>query len=457
MVVRPWSPFFSASVGISIPFAVLLSMAGHLGNYGAHRVVAAEGWTRFRGPTGQGIATDHQAPVHFSLHQGIVWKTPIEGTGWSSPVSDGRRIWLTTAIASPASEEEKQARLAGNQAGGPKELAGEVTFKAVCVDFQSGQIVHSITLGAETDPDPINPLNSYASPTPVVDEDRVYCDFGNYGTWCLDAETGEQVWHRQYDVDYSVGPGSSPVVVEDTLILVCDGIDQQFVVGLDKQTGQERWRTPRPPKRASNVEFRKAYSTPLVLRWQGEYQVVIPTAQWLCGYDPSTGQELWRFDHGDGFSVSPMAIQAGDLLVFSTGFMRPELVAVRWGDDGVVSEHEEVWRQSRGAPTKPSPLPIGPWIYVVSDRGILSQLDAQTGEIRWQQRLGGNYSASPVLVGNHLYLCSHEGEVIVVGVGPEYVEVARNELEPRLMASPAIVDENLIIRSEKHLFRIGEK
>ncbi|RMF39547.1 MAG: serine/threonine protein kinase [Planctomycetota bacterium] len=423
----------------------------------ATAALGSDRWPRFRGPSGQGVATSGQAPVQFGLGRNLRWKTPIEGQGWSSPVIADGQIWLTTAIAIPASEAERQAKLAGKTAGGPKELAGSVTFKAICVDLDSGQVIHSITLATEDDPDPINPLNSYASPTPVIDGDRVICDFGNYGTWALDRDSGETIWKTKYDVDYSVGPGSSPVVVGDIVILVCDGIDQQFVVGLDKRTGNQVWRTDRPPIRASNVEFRKAYSTPLVVAHNGQTQVVVPGAQWLCGYDPATGRELWRFDHGDGFSVSPTAIQVGDLIVFSTGFMRPVLVAVRWGDDGRVTQDEEVWRVTRGAPTKPSPIAVGNWIYVISDNGILTQVDAADGSIRWQERLGGNYSASPVLVGDKLYFCSHEGEVSVVQAGPEFLLLAKNELEPRLMASPAVVGEDLVIRSERHLFRFHQE
>lgn len=417
--------------------------------------LATDDWPQFRGPDGQGHSSSTKLPVEFGPEKAVKWRTPIDGKGWSSPVVQDGRIWLTTAITVPASEQEQRRKLAGDPMAGIKEVAAAIEIKAVCIEFNSGRVLHDLSLKRFDDPQPINPLNTYASPTPVIEDNRVYCDFGNYGTWCIDSYTGDTIWHKQTIVDYSVGPGSSPILCDDKLILVCDGTDEQFVLALDKETGEERWRASRPAKRADDGEFRKAYSTPLVINVQGQRQIVVPSAQWICGYDPDSGQEIWRFDHGSGFSVSPRPIYVAGLIVFSTGYMRPELVAVRPDGTGDVTATHQVWRVNRGAPTKPSPIAVGEQIYMVSDTGILSKLDARDGSILWQERLAGNYSASPVQAGNKLYFPSHEGTVTVVGIADDYQELARNQLEPRLMASPAVVGEDLLIRSEFALYRIG--
>lgn len=416
---------------------------------------ANDRWPQFRGPDSQGTALLAQPPVEFGLTQSIKWRTSIEGKGWSSPVVDDGRIWITTAVAQAATPEESERRLGGNPTGGVKEVARSMEIRAVCVDFESGSLLHNLVLASFVDPDPINPLNTFASPTPVMNDGMVFCDFGNYGTWCLDAETGKTIWQHRIVVDYSVGPGSSPIVHGDKLIRVCDGIDQQFIVALDKATGSEVWRTARPPMRTENVEFRKAYSTPLVISVHEKPQVVVPGAQWICGYDPDNGHEIWRIDHGSGFSVSPMPILVNGLVVFSTGFMRPELVAVKPDGQGDVTNTHVMWRVSRGAPTKPSAIAVGQRIYMVSDTGVLTQLRVEDGSIVWQERLAGNFSASPILAGDHLYFCSHEGIVIVVKPGERFVEVARNELEPRILASPAVIGNDLVFRTEDALLRIG--
>ncbi|MFN3194004.1 MAG: PQQ-binding-like beta-propeller repeat protein [Aureliella sp.] len=411
-------------------------------------------WRQFRGPTGQGIA-EADPPIEFGVDSAVKWKTPIAGKGWSSPVVQGDKIWLTSAVVVPATKEEREAKLAGDKMASIKEVAGSIELFAICVDFETGSVVHRIELASFDDPEPVNPLNSFASPTPIIDGQQIFVDFGNYGTWCLNSSSGDILWKRRYEVDYSVGPGSSPFLLANKLILVCDGIDQQYVVALERSTGKELWRTNRPPKDASNVEFHKAYSTPVAIQVAGQTQVVIPTAQWVCGYRPEDGKELWRFNHGRGFSVSPSPIFVDGLVVFSTGYMRPELVAVDPTGKGDVTDSKLAWRMSRGVPAMPSPILAGEKIYMISDDGILSQLDPKTGDIQWKERVAGQFSASPVTASGRIYLCSREGIVTVVQAGSEYKELARNKLDSRLMASPAIVGDELVIRTEESLYRIG--
>ncbi len=418
---------------------------------------AADEWVRFRGPDGQGHSISPDAPAEFSLAKAIRWRTPIEGIGWSSPVVKDGVIWITTAIAEEASEEERNRKLAGDKLADMKSVAASVKVKAVCVDLQSGKIIHNLLLTTAEDPDPIHPLNTFASPTAAISGNRVVCHFGSYGTWCLDLKSGEEIWNAKLTVNHSVGPGSSPYIVDDRVILVCDGIDQQFVAGLDLETGNEVWRTPRPAMEGDEVEFHKAYSTPIETVVNGAVQVVIPSAQWICAYEPSTGREIWRIRHGTGFSTSPTPVMTKEgLIAFSTGYMRPELVAVKTDGTGDVTDSHIAWRASQGVPTKPSPLVIGDRIYMVSDNGILTQLRADDGSIVWRHRLGGDFSASPMQVGDKIYCCSHDGFVWVVQPGDEYIELAKNKLEPRLLASPAAVDGDLIFRSEGALMCIGD-
>jgi outer membrane protein assembly factor BamB len=411
--------------------------------------LADESWPQFRGPTGQGIAAECVVPDHFDQHTGMRWRTEIDGKGWSSPVVADGKIWLTTAIE----RERVQVKVKGET----KDVASGLNLKVLCLDFATGKPLREIDLAEIKEAQPIHALNTYASPTPVILGDKVICHFGTYGTWCLNASNGETVWKKQVIVDHSVGPGSSPIVQGKHLILVCDGIDSQFVVALNVDTGEEVWRTARPPMTANSDEMKKAYSTPIAIEVNGKTQIAAPGAQWVCSYDPETGKEIWRAKHGDGFSTSPSAVYWRGMVVFSTGFMRPEMVAVRADGAGDVTDTHIAWRVKRGAPNKPSPIVAGGNLYMLADSGIMTQVGPD-GEEHWQERLGGNYSASLIASGDRIFVCSHEGIVTVVKAGDKYRELAKNELagEGRLMASPAIVDGELLIRSETSLMRFGK-
>ncbi len=411
-------------------------------------------WTQFRGTNGSGIAHDQaQPPIDIDLNKQTAWEVAIPGTGWSSPVYVGNRIWLTTAVTKPATEKEIAAKLAGDRMAKIKTLASSMELKAICVDANDGRIVHSITLTTVNSPEPINPMNSYASPTPAISDGKVICHFGNYGTWCLDAETGNTIWTKQFVVKHSVGPGSSPVIFGDKAIIVCDGTDKQFIVGVDLKSGQQLWKTDRPPIRASDGEFRKAYCTPLLIEVNGQKQAVIPGAQWVAGYDPETGKEIWRADHGDGFSVTPMPVYESGLVVFSTGYSKSELVAVDPTGSGDVTDTNIVWR-ARNAPNMPSFIARSGQIFSISDKGILMCLDAKTGQVINRQRVGGNYSSSPLLAGGNLYFSSREGTMTVVKCSSDLETVAKNEFASSLMASPILIGDDLLVRTEKKLIRV---
>jgi hypothetical protein len=291
-------------------------------------------------------------------------------------------------------------------------------------------------------------MNSYASPTPAIADGRVVCHFGNYGTWCLDSQTGEKKWHREFIVEHSVGPGSSPVIVDGLAVLVCDGTDLQYM-----RTGENIWKTDRPPIRAQNGEFRKAYSTPLLTELHGKRQLVVPGAQWIAGYAPANGTELWRADFGDGYSVTPMASKFKDDLIFCSGYNDNEFVAVRPSGEGQQPESTMLWRTKSASPMS-TPILAGDCLYSLNDQGVLVCLDAATGKVRHRTRALTNVSASPLLAAGHLYFFNRSGNAIVVKCDEELKTVFEFDMGAPVLASPVPVGNDLLVRTEKELIRI---
>lgn len=413
-------------------------------------------WKQFRGSSQMGVAgSSSKPPVKWDLEKNARWKVALPGVGWSSPVYSDGKVWLTSAVPTNATKEQIEARKKEVQNPQIKTVAASVELKVLCVDLESGKLLFDRTLRKVARPDMINPMNSYASPTAVISGEKVICHFGSYGTWCLDSKNAETIWHRTYVVDHSVGPGSSPVIFGQTVILVCDGMDKQFVVGLDLVSGREKWLAKRPPIRQKNPEFKKAYSTPLLVNVQGRNQAVVPGAQWIVAYDPENGKELWKADHGSGFSVTPMAVYHQGLIIFSTGYGRPQYVAVDPTGSGNVTETHVKWKR-RNAPAMPSFIAADGEVLSVNDKGILFRLDAKSGEILEQKRVGGNFSASPLLANGHLYLSSREGAMTVMKVDDEFQKVSKQKFGSPLMASPVVFQNDLIVRTKDHLFRIGK-
>lgn len=417
---------------------------------------ADQGWAQFRGSDGTGIASPSaKPPTQWDANKQTAWEVAIPGTGWSSPVYEGDRVWLTTAVTKSASAAEIAAKLRGDRLAKTKTVAGSVEFHAICVDIHSGEIIHDLTLDQLDSPDPINPMNSYASPTPAVLGGKVVCHFGNYGTWCIDEVSGKVIWHKKFVVKHSVGPGSSPVIVDDKVIIVCDGTDLQFIAAVDLETGNQVWKTQRPPIKAADGEYRKSYCTPLLIEVDGKKQAVIPGAQWVASYDPETGAEIWRADHGDGFSIAPMPVYESGLIIFSTGYMNAHFVAVDPKGSGDITDSGIAWRSPpKKAPRMASLIAQSGQIFAMADNGILRCLDAKTGQVLNEKRIGGNFSASPLLAGGNLYFSSREGKVTVVKCSSNLETIATNRFEDSLMASPILVGDDLLIRTEKKLVRI---
>lgn len=414
-------------------------------------------WPQWRGPDGQGHAiTAHDLPLTWSEMEHIAWKTQLPGRGWSSPVIDDRHVWMTTAIETTASDADKQARLAG--ARNPQTLAvsGPVTMHALAVDRSNGRLVHDVELFTVADPQPIHSLNSYASPSPVLAPGRLLCHFGDYGTACIDTDTARVVWtNRELRLNHENGPGSTPVVWGDLVIVHCDGSDVQYIVALDAATGRVVWKTPRSGTLQDNPDLKKAYGTPVIVPLDGHDVLLSPAADWIYAYDPATGRELWRVSYGVlGFSIVPRPVTAHGLAFISTSFMKPEMLAVRV--DGSTPP-EIAWRQPKGAPSMSSPLVVGDELYVVSDKGIMTCLDAKTGAPVWSERLGGNFSSSPLFADGRIYVGNRDGATFVIKPGRTYELLATNQLDGQIFATPAAVDRTIYLRTDQALYRIEKR
>lgn len=421
----------------------------------------ASEWRQFRGPDGQGRADAKNLPETWSESENILWKTPIPGRGWSSPVYANGIIWLTTAVETPYSEKDlakaKSSKLAFNPMAKEMSLVGSVSLRAVSVDANTGKLLTDDELAFVKDPPAIHQLNSYASPTPVLDGHLLLCHFGELGTLCFDTGSKKVLWNKTLPAAYAVGAGSSPIVYRDLMIFPCDGTDKQYVVALNKTTGDEVWKTKRPRMTGFIGDFHKAYSSPLLVTAAGREQLIVPGAQWVAAYDPTSGKELWRVRHGEGFSNAPVPVMAGDYVCINTGFMKPEFVAIKMDGEGDVTKTHVAWKISKQVPTKPSPVVAGDEMYFINDQGIATCAKVSDGSVVWTKRISGNFSSSPLFADGKIYFSSHEGKTTVVKPGPEYTELATNSLEGQLMASPAVYDESLILRSDSHLYRIGLK
>jgi len=396
---------------------------------------AGDSWPQFRGPTGDGHADATGLPLTWSETENVTWKVSIHGRAWSSPVVSDGQVWLTTATED-----------------------GLEMF-AVCVDLGSGEVLHDLRVFTNREiTQEMHSLNSFASPTPVVEKGRVWVHFGVYGTACLDTASGNVLWQRRdLPCDHFRGPGSSPILFGDLLILSMDGIDVQYMIALDKTTGRTAWKTDRSiDLEAFNPDFRKAYSTPTLIEAAGRTQLVSTGAQGSYAYDPATGKELWRVAV-PGFSNVSRPLFGGGLVLVNSGFGRAQLWAVRPDGQGDVTDTHVVWKATKGIPVKPTPVLVEGLIYMADDRGVASCLELSTGETVWQERLGGQFSASPIYADGRIYFFSHDDEATVIRPNRTFQRLAANRLDAGCMASPAVVGNALIVRTKTHLYRIEKR
>jgi outer membrane protein assembly factor BamB len=391
----------------------------------------AEVWPQFRGPSGAGQCAASSLPLYWSETEHVTWKTPVHDLGWSSPVIWERQVWLTTATRD-----------------------GKQLF-AVCIDRQSGKVVHDLKVFDVERPETLDKENSYASPTPVIEAGRIYVHYGTYGTACLDTATGQKLWaNRDLHCNHEWGPGACPLLWEDLLIFAMDGIDVQYVVALDKRTGQVVWQTTRSADyQGLPMRNRKAFCTPAVVEVNGRSQLVSPGANATIAYDPRTGKELWKISYR-GEALVPRPLAAHGLVFVTTDYTSPQFWAIRPDGSGDVTASHVAWKVTRGMPRVPGPLVVGDLLYAVQDQGIVSAFEAASGQSVWKERVGGQYWASPIAAGGRIYLSSFEGVTTVIEAGRQYKVLARNRLAGNIKASPAAVGNSLFLRTETHLYRI---
>lgn len=396
----------------------------------------------FRGPLGNGLSDSRGTPIKWSETENVKWKTPVHGKAWSSPVVLDNQIWMTTAT-----EDGKE-------------------LFAVCVARDTGKIIHDAKLFDVPTPQYADRFNSYGSPTPVIEAGRVYVTFGSPGTACLDTKSFKVLWQRRdLECNHYRGAGSSPILHGNLLIMNFDGSDHQFVIALDKWTGKTVWQTKRSIdfqdlKPDGTIfregDMRKGFSTPLIAEFDGKPILVSSGSKATYAYNPVDGKELWRVEDRKFHSGSVRPVAGLGLVFLCTGLAKGELWAVRPGGSGVVTDTHVVWKLNRNAPTRPSPLLVGELLFIVDDGGIATCLEARTGKEVWRERVGGDYSASPVSADGKIYFLSQQGKGTVVEAGKQFKVLGENLLADGFMASPAIAGKALFLRTKTALYRVEQ-
>ncbi|HVU89134.1 MAG TPA: PQQ-binding-like beta-propeller repeat protein [Pirellulales bacterium] len=377
-------------------------------------------WPEFRGPGGQGHSPAIGLPVTWSETENIAWKASLPGRGWSSPVISGEQIWLTAA-----DEDGK-------------------TLRALRLDRATGAIDRDVVVANLPNKGPAHDKNTLASPTPLLEGDRVYVHFGPYATACLSDE-GKILWQTALPHQQAYGPSSSPVLFDDVLIVPCLGTDTRYMIALDKRTGAPRWKQA--------FEGRNAESTPLVIKTDTGAELVSHQADRIVSLDPTTGQELWWVAQ-ENFAQIPRPVAGLGLVFIAGGYFKPEVWAIRPGGRGDVADTHVVWHNGQAAPHSASPLLVDDLLYYVSDNGVASCVDARSGKQQWRERLGGDFSASPIFADGRIYFLNEIGATSVIAPGAKFERLATNNLPGRTLASLAVAGRAIYLRTDTHLYRI---
>ena len=401
-----------------------------------------ENWTHFRGNNLDGHSSSKNAPVIWSETSNVIWKTAIRGVAWSSPVVYGDQIW--TSSAAPDGKE----------------------LYAVCTDFNSGRIIKEVSLFKPDSVQHIHPTNSYATPTPCIEDGFVYVHFGTYGTACVNTRSFEIIWTRtDLNCDHMQGAASSPILYKNLLILHIEGTDVQYLIALDKHTGQTVWKTERPQEFYKNIDptSRKAYCTPIVVNVNGNDQLISNGSQLAIAYEPETGKEIWQVFYGDDSTVS-MPLSYNGMVYVNSGWMLPKdgspfyarLLAVDPTGSGDVTKSHVPWEVDEDVPQISTPVIVDSLIYMVHERGDLTCLNARNGAVIWRTKLKDQFNASVLYASGNIYLFSTKAKTYVIKPGLSYQMVAENQLDGMVKATPAIVRDNIIFRTDKFLYRIGK-
>jgi outer membrane protein assembly factor BamB len=387
-------------------------------------------WPQFRGPNSDGHASGLATPLEWSDTKNVAWKVKVPGLGWSSPTVVDGRVFLTTAVS-----------------------VGEgLSFRALAFEATTGKPLWDREIRAVDKAPSIHTKNSHASPTPIIRDGAVYVHFGAMGMAKLAASDGRVLW-TCIELDYPPlhGSGGSPVLHDGKLVVVCDGSKQPFVAAVDAESGKVAWKT----LRSQEARISHSFVTPTIARVEGQSQVMAPGPNHFAAYDLSTGNELWKVV-APGWSVVPQPTVAHGLVIYNHDYDNPELIAARLGGKGDVTESHVVWRIKTGAPSTPSPVLVGDDLYYVADNGVASCINAKTGERHWMQRVGGNYSASPIFVNGRILFLNETGVATWVAPGPEFQVLGTNELQGRTLATPAFSEGAMYLRTDETLYKFAK-
>ena len=385
-------------------------------------------WPQFRGPSGQGHSSAEMLPSHWSSTENVSWKKELPGTAWSSPVIGHGKIYLSNAVPS-----------------------GEgFSLRALRLDAKSSKVEWDIEVFRMESAQRIHRKNSHASPTPFLEKDRLYVHFGNRGTACLDLE-GKVIWKKRYDYPPVHGSGCSPVVEGDLLLFSADGASNPALYALDKKTGEISWKTARD----SSPSRKFSFCTPLVIDSNGKRQIISPASDYVFSYDLS-GRQLWKLNYPGGYSVVPRPVFANGLVYVSSGYDRPIIHAIKPDGSGDVTKTHLAWKTDKNAPRNSSVVVVGRLFFMAADNGVVSCLDAVTGDLHWRERVSGSCSASLLHASGRIYLLDEQGKTFVFAASPEYKLVAENDLKDRALASIVTADGALFIRTASALWRIGK-
>jgi outer membrane protein assembly factor BamB len=420
-------------------------------------------WPNWRGPNATGVAPDRTLPIKWSATENVAWKAPIAGAGVSTPIVSGDRVYVTSQIGAGIRREGNHPRLVqgadaaaqGERALGVEASAGvdpsKTYFVVEAFSRADGKRIWERRIEATGDLTPVHDKHNLATPSPVTDGALVFAWFGTGQIVALD-RAGAVVWQRHlakengaFDIQW--GHGSSPVLHGDLLILLCDQPARSYLLAIDKKTGKDRWKADRGQGRSS-------YSTPLVIEGAFGTEVIVNSTERIDAYDGKTGAFLWHAGESSRFAVPTPVFHEG-VIYASRGYRSGPYMAIKPGGRGDVTSTQMVWRIATGAPYCSSLLYYDRVVYMANDVGVLTAVDAASGERVWQERVDGVFSASPVAGGGHVYFVSENGETVVLKAGRAPQVVARNALGERAVASPAISNGQIFIRTDKHVFAIG--
>jgi len=417
-------------------------------------------WPQWRGPHGSGISTEKNLPTEWSAEKNVLWITPVPGRGHSSPVVWGSKIFLTTDLEGdvvPGAKAVEHVR-AGKVWVHPDSVSGDRkhTLKLLCLDRNTGKLLWERTAYEGTVLDDRHRKNTYASSTPVTDGKYVYAYFEAEGLYCYDF-AGKLIWKTNVGKISKVGmgPGTSPVLYENLIILQCDledgGPALSFISAVDKRTGKEVWRIKR--------DHRKTHATPLIVRSGNRAELITNGWETVVAYDPATGKELWRCEGVRGWGI-PSPVANNDMVFLAAGYPNKRAMGIKLGASGdLTGTSNLVWKYDKGTAYVASPILYGEYLYLISDKGILTCIEAKTGEIKYE---GGrvpvpaSFSASPIAFDGKLFLTSEDGDTFVIKAGPEHEVLGTNSLDEPVLASPAIAAGKIFIRGEKNLYCIGK-